>query len=62
LLGGDEGRVVVDGVASGNFAAGKGESQDRATQAKNPTLHTVPPESRAPAEAITGASQSKKKH
>lgn len=60
LLGGDERGSVVDCVAGGNSAAGKGESHDRATQEKNPTLHTVPPESLAPAEVTTGASQSKK--
>lgn len=60
LLGGDERGSVVDCVAGGNSAAGKGESHDRATQEKNPTLHTVPPESLAPAEVITGFSQSKK--
>ena len=60
LLGGDEGVLVVDCVAGDDFAADKVESQDRATQKKNPTPHAVPPETLAPTEGITGASQSKK--
>jgi hypothetical protein len=47
LLGGDERGSVVDCVAGNNSAAGKDESHDRATQEKNPTLHTVPQESLA---------------